>query len=161
MPVVIQAVETIDQLQPRIANIAVRFAQRPALPTSSETTQLCEERPAVSVMGRETRVTHLVQQDTALGLGTESALNEDVPPQWLEEPVASVGAGQMVSAPHRARRDAAVKELRVQLIKQPLDRGSSCVRRHLPGGNVVTPRLEHAILRWPSAVRPSTSSSAG
>jgi hypothetical protein len=38
-----------------------------------------------------------------------------------------------------------------------LDSGSSSVRRHLPGGNVATPCLEHPIFRWPSAVRPRTS----
>ena len=161
MPVVIQAVETIDQLQPWIAHVAVRLAQRPALPASSETTQLGEEGAPVSVMIREARVTHLVQQHATLRPRTESALNENMPPLRLEETVAPVCARQLVSAPHRAGRDAAVEKLGVQLIKQPLDSGSSSVKRHLPGGNVATPRFEHAILRWPSAVRPSTSSSAG
>ena len=161
MPVVIQSVEAIDHLQPRIAHVAVRFAQRPALPASSETTQLCQEGPAVSVMPREAGVTHLVQQHATLGPRTEPALNENVPPLWLEEPLAPVRAGQMMSAPHRARRDPAVKQLGVQLIEQQLNSGSSPVKRHLPGGNVATPRFEHAILHWPSAVRPSISSSAG
>jgi hypothetical protein len=97
-------------------------------------------------MTREARVTHLVQQHATLRLRTESALNENLPPMRFEETVAPVRAGQMMRAPHRAWRDAAVKELDVQLIKQPLDRGSSSVKRHLPGGNVAPPRFEHAIL---------------
>ena len=139
MPVVVQSVEVIDQLQPRIAHVTVRFAQRPALATSSETTQLCQEGPAVSVMAREARVTHLVQQHATLGPRTEPALNENVALLWLGEPVAPVRAGQMISAPHRAWRDLAVKQLSVQLIEQQLDSGSSPVKRHLPGGNVATP----------------------
>ena len=86
------------------------------------------------VMAREARVTHLVQQHATLGPRTEPALNENVPPLWFVEPVAPVRAGQMMSAPHRAWRDAAVKQLGVQLIEQQLDSGSSPMKRHLPGG---------------------------
>jgi hypothetical protein len=72
-----------------------------------------------------------------------------------------VCAGQIVSTPHRAWRDATAEKFNVQLIELPLDSGSSSLRRHLPGGNAATPRLEHAISRWPSAAQPSTSSCAG
>lgn len=147
MPVAIEVVEIIDQMQPRVVEVAVGFAQRPTLTALSETTKLREEGPSVSVMTRETRVTHFMQKHTALRPRTEPALNENMPPLRLEKTVASVRAREIRGAPHRTRRDEAVEELGVQLIKQPLERDSSGAKRHSRGTNVAAPRSEQTIFR--------------
>lgn len=44
-------------------------------------------------MGRQTRMTHLVQQHATLGAWSEPALNKDVTPVRLEQTVAPMGTG--------------------------------------------------------------------
>jgi len=63
----------------------------------------------MTVIGRELRVTHLVNEHPALGTRGQPGLNEDLPPRRFIESVASVAAGEIGRAPHRARGDAAVE----------------------------------------------------
>lgn len=161
VPVVIEGIETVDDPHPGIVHIAIGFSESPALTSLSETAQLGEERPAVPMMGGEGRVTHLVQEHATLRPLSESALNENLPPLGLEKTVAAIPAGQTGGAPHRAWGDAAIEQVGVQLLEQPLDGDPSSLMWHSWGSNAAAPRFEHAIFRWPSAFRPNTSSFAG
>jgi hypothetical protein len=75
-------------------------------------------------------VTHLVDEDPALGASGQAALDQDLVPQRLVKPVASVQTCEIASAPHRARGDAAVEKLAIQIIKKTFEGSPSLVREH-------------------------------
>ena len=80
-------------------------------------------------------------------------MNQDLAAQRLVKAVASVHTREMRSAPHRARGDAAVEELAVQIIKEPFENGSSPMSRHSPDTNEAGRRSEQGFLL---AIRLST-----
>jgi hypothetical protein len=83
-------------------------------------------------------VTHLVNQNAALRPERQPALNENPAMRWLEQTVAEMKALQVGGVPHRAWSDAAVKEISVQIIKEPFQDGSSHVWTNAGGS-----RFEH------------------
>jgi hypothetical protein len=92
----------------------------------------------MTVIGGKLRVTHLVNEDASLGRRGQAGLYQDLPPRRLIEAVASMAAGKIRRAPHRARGDAAVEKLGVQIIKEPLESSPSLVIRHSRAVTIVS-----------------------
>ena len=67
MPFIIEGVQSVDDAKPRVVRISVSFPNGPRFAPSTHASQLIQERGAVAMLGRKLRVTHLMDQDAALG----------------------------------------------------------------------------------------------
>lgn len=166
MPLVIEVIERIQHVKPRVVGVAIGFLNGPHFSAACQTPQLTEKRRAMAMMGRQLGVTHLVNQDATFGACREAALNEDLMARRLIQAVASVQPRQVGSAPHRARGDAAVKELDIQVVEQSLDNGPWVVVKHsrrVTFARDISNQLlaDVSTWRWPCGARPNTSSFGG
>jgi len=62
VPLVIQIVERIDDSQPAVVAVAIRFAKRPAFALPADAPEFGDERLPMSVVAAQPRVTHLVYE---------------------------------------------------------------------------------------------------
>jgi hypothetical protein len=90
------------------------------------------------MIARQLRVTHLVDQDPALGAWGQAALNQDLAAHRLVKPVASVQTCEVGGAPHRARGDAAVEKLAIQIVKKAFEDSPSLVMEHSRAVTIVS-----------------------
>lgn len=81
---------------------------------------------------------HLVDEDPALGALGQAALDQNLVARRLVKPVASVPTCEIGSAPHRARSDAAVEELAIQIIKKAVEASPSLVMEHSRAVTIVS-----------------------
>jgi hypothetical protein len=92
----------------------------------------------MAMVRRKLRVTHLVDEDPTLDARGQAALNQDPVAQRLVKPVASVQTCEVGGAPHRARGDAAVEKLAIQIIKKAFEAGPSPVMEHSRAVTILT-----------------------
>ena len=84
------------------------------------------------------RMTHFVDEDPTLDASGQAALNQDPVAQRLVKAVAAVQTCEVGGAPHRARGDAAVEKLAIQIVEKALEAGPSLIVEHSRAVTIVS-----------------------